>query len=287
MDKNSFELISSIDFWKNKIEISTIKGGITNKNFLVQDGLKKFFVRIGDDIPQHLVFRSNEVQASIAASKVDVCPKLLFHNESIQIFQFVDGKTFDSNDIKKNLDSIIVLLKKVHTKIPYYLDGQSVLFWVFHVIRNYKKFLDQNQSDYIKILSDLLDKAVKLEKISSPFEIVFSHNDLLPANFIQNEKQIWLIDWEYAGFNTPLFDLGGLASNNDFNEEEETYLLENYFEEKITIELLKKYKAIKCASLLRETMWSMVSEITSNIDFDYKTYTNDNLIKFENAMKEI
>ena len=56
---------------------------------------------------------------------------------------------------------------------------------------------------------------------------------------------------------------------------------------KITSELFIKFKAIKCASLLRETMWSMVSEITSKIDFDYKTYTNENLMKFENAMKEI
>ena len=162
-----------------------------------------------------------------------------------------------------------------------------MIFWVFHVIRNYKKFLDENSSAYIKILPDLLSKAQQLEKKSSPFEIVFGHNDLLPANFIQDDKQIWLIDWEYAGFNTPLFDLGGLASNNEFNENEETYLLEHYFEKKLSAELSEKYRAVKCASLLRETMWSMVSEITSNIDFDYKTYTNDNLTKFENAMKEI
>ena len=51
--------------------------------------------------------------------------------------------------------------------------------------------------------------------------------------------------------------------------------------------LSEKYRAVKCASLLRETMWSMVSEITSKIDFDYKTYTNENLTKFENAIKEI
>ena len=87
MDKNISQLISSINFWKNEIEISRIKGGITNKNFLVTDGSKKYFVRIGDDIPEHLVFRSNEVQASKAASKIGVCPELLFNNNSI-IFPF-------------------------------------------------------------------------------------------------------------------------------------------------------------------------------------------------------
>ena len=287
MDKNNLELISSINFWEDEIKITPIKGGITNQNFLVTDRSKKYFVRIGDDIPEHLVFRANEVQASKAASKIGVGPKLLFHNKSIQIFRYVDGLTLNSSDIRRNLDVIIKLLKKVHNKIPEKLIGQSVIFWVFHVIKNYKKFLDENSSTYIKILPDLLSQAQKLEKISSPFEIVFGHNDLLPANFMQNDEQIWLIDWEYAGFNTPLFDLGGLASNNEFTENEETFLLENYFEKKLSSELSEKYRAVKCASLLRETMWSMVSEISSKIEFDYKTYTNENLTKFDKAMKEL
>ena len=208
MDKNSIRLISSIKFWQNEINITPVEGGITNKNFLITDGSKKYFVRVGKDIPEHLVFRSNEVQASKAASKIGICPELVFHSESIQIFKYVEGKTFDSNDIKMNLDNITKLVKNVHNKIPDQLIGQSVIFWVFHVIKNYKIFLEENNSSYKKILSDLLKKAIKLEKVSSPFEIVFSHNDLLPANFIQDQEQIWLIDWEYAGFNTPLFDLG-------------------------------------------------------------------------------
>jgi hypothetical protein len=38
---------------------------------------------------------------------------------------------------------------------------------------------------------------------------------------------------------------------------------------------------MKCASLLRETMWSMVSEIHSQIDFDFPAYTHENLGRFE------
>ena len=50
---------------------------------------------------------------------------------------------------------------------------------------------------------------------------------------------------------------------------------------------MSKYLAIKCASLLRETLWSMTSEITSKIDFDYKKYTDENLNKFEDEFKKI
>ena len=71
-----------------------------------------------------------------------------------------------------------------------------------------------------------------------------------------------------------------------FTEKEEINLLENYFEKKLSSELFLKYTAIKCASLLRETMWSMVSEITSNIDFDYSSYTAENLSKFNQAFNE-
>ena len=283
MDKNSIDLISSLNFWKNEITVTSVKGGITNKNFLVKDGSQKYFVRIGNDIKEHLIYRSNEILASEAASKINICPELLYHKDSIQVFQFIEGKTFDSNDIKNNLKEITKLIKKVHDELPNQLFGQSIIFWVFHVIKNYKNFLERNQSAYIKILPDLLNKSNKLEIVSSPFEIVFGHNDLLPANFIQDKDRIWLIDWEYAGFNTPLFDLGGLASNNDFSEKEEENLLEHYYEKKITSELFIKFKAIKCASLLRETMWSMVSEITSDIEFDYKSYTEGNLLKFNQA----
>ena len=82
-------------------------------------------------------------------------------------------------------------------------------------------------------------------------------------------------------------DLGGLSSNNDFDTQLEEQLLEMYFEKKPSSDLFIKYNAMKTASLLRETMWSMVSEITSKIDFDYGEYTSDNLTKFNNAFERL
>lgn len=43
---------------------------------------------------------------------------------------------------------------------------------------------------------------------------------------------------------------------------------------------------MKCASLLRETMWSMVSEIHSELDYDYTAYTAENLARFEAAFDD-
>ncbi|MEE9334243.1 MAG: phosphotransferase [Granulosicoccaceae bacterium] len=124
----------------------------------------------------------------------------------------------------------------------------------------------------------------KLEKDAGPFEINFCHNDFLAGNFLDDGTRLWLIDWDYAGFNSPLFDLGGLASNNELSEQQEHRLLEIYFDKQPSAQRLKQFYAMKCASLLRETMWSMVSEVYSTINFDYAAYSVEYLSRFESAI---
>ena len=40
---------------------------------------------------------------------------------------------------------------------------------------------------------------------------------------------------------------------------------------------------MKAASALRETLWSMVSELHSTLDFDYAAYTSGNLATYRAA----
>src|SRR3546814_16100206 len=103
--------------------------------------------------------------------------------------------------------------------------------------------------------------AAELEARVGQIEVVFGHNDLLAANLSDDGDRLWLIDWDYAGLNSPLFDLGNLCSNNEVAPADETWLLETYFGGPLTPAQRRSYEAMKCASLLRETMWSMVSEI--------------------------
>ena len=288
MKKIEKKIIEEVPIFKKIKKISKIDGGITNQNYMVKNqNDKNFFVRICKDIPEHLISRKNEINSSIAASEINVSPKVIFSNNKLIVFEFVKGKTLDEKDIRDNLIQIIKLIKKVHNQIPNKLKGLPQMFWVFHVVNHYKNFLEVNNSKYKKKLKDLLIISQKIEKISSPYEIIYGHNDLLAANFIKSQKKLYLVDWEYAGFNTPLFDLGGLSSNNNFSEKEEILMLENYFDKKITDLLLQKYYALKTASLLRETMWSMVAELISKIDFDYKKYTEENLKRFQKAFKNL
>ena len=279
--------IKSLPIWKNLENIEPLEGGITNLNFLVSDSGSKSVVRLGSDIPEHLVYRSNEIIVSEAAYQIGVSPKLIYNEPGVLVLEFIESKTLEPKTVRENLNKIVPIIRKIHNEIPNKLSGQPQIFWVFYVIKYYSNYLLNNNSSHISLIPSLLKKAEKLEKLSSPREIVFGHNDLLAANFLDDGSKIWVVDWEYGGFNDPLFDIGGLSSNNDLDENLENEVLEMYFKEKPSKDLIIKYNAMKTASLLRETMWSMVSEITSKIEFNYAEYTSDNLKKFEESFDNL
>ncbi len=126
-----------------------------------------------------------------------------------------------------------------------------------------------------------------LEAIQTPLPIVFGHNDLLPANILDDGERLWLIDFEYAGFSTAMFDLAGATSNAGFSAEEAEEFLAAYFGNMPSLEIRRSHSAMQCASLLREAMWSMVSEIhLSAPGADYESYTDDNLARLEAALQQ-
>jgi thiamine kinase-like enzyme len=277
--------IKALPLWQGEITLEPLTGGITNVNFLVEDNTGKYVVRFGDDIPEHHVMRFNELAANRAAYEVGLSPKVIHAEKSLTVLQYIQSTTLKEEDVRKPemLPRIITLVKKYHTEVPKHFRGPAMIFWVFHVVRDYSATLLDNNSVHKSLIPELLSMNEKLEQASGPFDMVFGHNDLLCGNILDDGKRLWLIDFDYAGFNSPLFDLGGLASNNGLSEGQEKWMLETYFETPTNQAMLHRYEAMKCASLLRETMWSMVSEIKSEIDFDYAAYTAENYSRFKSA----
>ncbi|MBW2280708.1 MAG: phosphotransferase family protein [Deltaproteobacteria bacterium] len=274
---------ASLSCWCGPVEPEPLDGGITNSNFLVEHAGRRHFVRIGVDIPRHGVMRFHERAASRAAHAAGISPEVLHCEDGAMVLQFIEGRTLRPQDVgePETLERIVALVKRCHTEIPKHLRGPAMVFWVFQVVRDYAHTLREAGSRMVPALPRLLDIAVKLERAVGRVSLVFGHNDLLAANFIDDGDRIWLIDWDYAGFNSPLFDLGGLASNNELDARSEEALLERYFEGTLTDDLRHRYAAMKCASLLREAMWSLVSEHHSSVDFDFVAYTDTNLRRFE------
>jgi thiamine kinase-like enzyme len=283
--EHTSDQIARLPCWNGRVEIAPLVGGITNRNYLVRERSgARFVVRVGRDIPQHGVLRFNELAAARAAHAAGVSPEVTFAAEGVLVSRFIEGRTLTPEDVRipATMIRIAAVLRRFHTEVPRHLRGPALIFWVFHVIRDYLATLAGTDANPLGLdLAGLGDEALAYERAVGAVEIVYGHNDLLAANLIDDGERLWFIDFDYAGFNCALFDLANLASNNGFDAALEHALLAAYDGASPSAARLRAFHALLCASLLRETLWGAVSLLTSSIAFDYAAYTRENLARYE------
>ena len=100
------ELVRRLKCWLEPVVPVRIKGGITNANFLVEHQGKKYFVRIGDDIPVHQVMRFNELAAGRAAAECGLSPQVVYFERGALVFDFIEAKTFAAADVRRLSDAL-------------------------------------------------------------------------------------------------------------------------------------------------------------------------------------
>lgn len=281
--------VQALPFWTGPIRIWPLTGGITNRNYGVEqaDG-QRFAVRLGQDIPAHGVMRFNEQAAAQAAAKAGISPKIHFTAPGVLVSRLLPGRTLTPEEIRRpeNRSRIIALLKTCHGGMAEHLRGPLLAFWVFHINRSYISDLTESGSRIAEHLQELGALNAWLEQTVGTVQLAFAHNDLLAGNIFDDGARLWLLDWDYAGFNTPLFDLANLSSNNGFTRQDDEALLTDYYGGP-DARLQRAFEAMKCASLLREALWSAVSERQSAIEFDYAAYTDDYLARLARAVDDL
>ncbi len=212
-------------------DIRPLDGGITNLNLRLRDGGRDYVVRLGHDIPEHGIMRFNELALSRAAHEAGLSPRIHHAEPGALVLDWVEASPLTETDLRDpaTLDAATDLIAHVHRDVLPHVRGPILAFHVFHVVRDYAATLRGLGSPHVPVLPDLLDRAARLEAAIGPVDLVLGHNDLLPANILRGEDRLWLVDWEYGGLNSPLFDLGGFASNIGLDAEAEAQMLARYF----------------------------------------------------------
>lgn len=277
--------IHRLSCWQGSVSIEPLSGGLSNENFLVTDAAGRHVARLVRDYPFHHVFRDRELMAARAAHEAGFAPAIRHAEPGIVVSTFVEGRTFGEADVRANAPRIARLIRDFHLRMSHHVTGAGFIFWVFHVIRDYAHTLKAAGSRHVPDLPRHVALADELEAAQVPLPIIYGHNDLLPANLIDDGERLWLIDFEYAGFNTAMFDLAGLASNAGMNGDETAALVGEYLGHAPDPAFERAEAAMQCASLLREAVWGMVSECyLSAPGVDYAAYTAENLGRLDAAL---
>ena len=277
--------IPAIPVWDGPVTWQPLKGGLSNESFIVTDASGTYVARFGRDFPFHHVFRDREIMAARAAHAAGFAPEVVYAEPGVMVSRFIKAKTFAAQDVRADIARIAETARRFHVLMPRHVSGPGFMFWVFHVIRDYTRTLEKGGSRMTHRLPEFLSLADELEAVQVPLPIIYGHHDFLPANFLGNAEKIWIIDFEYAGFSTAMFDLASIASNAVFDAAEAEELLALYFGRKPDPALKRSHAAMQCASLLREAMWSMVSELYLDAPgTDYVAYTSENLDRLAAAL---
>lgn len=281
----SRERIAALPCWQGAIAAEPLTGGLSNESWKVRDGAGDHVVRFGRDFPFHHVIRDREVMVARAAHRAGFAPEVEYAAPGVMVSAFVAARTWGAADLAAAPDRVAALLRRFHTEMAPQVSGAAFLFWPFHVIRDYARTIAAGGSAFAPRLPGFLALNAALEAAQVPMPIVFGHHDLLPANFLDDGRRLWLIDFEYAGFGTAMFDLAGAASNSGMDQAASRALLGAYFGRAPDAATVRAFDAMQCASLLREAMWAMVSELHLDAPgADYAAYAEENLGKLDAAL---
>jgi len=280
-----------LDLGRGPWAIERIVGGYTNHNFVVRAGGQAYVARLCPERPLLGIDRRNEVVCQEAASGWGLAPAVVHHEDGLLISRFVAGRTLGPAEAGRPdvLDRLAAVLRRLHGGWDA-LAGEVLYFCPFQAIRTYARSAARLQAGAPDNLDTMLEDARRLSRRIAPFRPVLCHNDLMPANLIDDHdnQQLWLVDWEYAGIGHPLFDLANASANAALTDDQDRALLAAYRERAETdrcdwVEL----RIFKAASLLRETLWATLQTVASDIDFDYRRYAAENFQAYRAARARV
>ncbi len=236
-----------------------------------------YVARLCDELPLLGISRRNEVACQQAAAARGLAPEMVHHEPGLLVSRFVEGRTLAAADVREPalIARLAALLQRLHRSwdAP---TGEVLYFCPFQVVRDYAQTAARLGAELPGDVDDLLEDARSLSRRIAPFRPVLCHNDLLPANLIDDGKRLWLVDWEYAGIGHPLFDLANLAANAALDDEPESALLAAYRGQAEPRDLAE-LRTFRAVSLLREALWATIQTVDSDIDFDYRRYADEHL----------
>ncbi len=265
------EARSRLPFLSHDVEPERL-GGLTNLNYKIGS----FVLRIPGQGTHEYIDRQAESVAAKSASEAGVNVELIHFDaaDGLMVTRFLDRAVTMSPELFRDLTSVERAgraLRRLHTcAAPFSTD-----FALFEMIDEYKSLLAAKQA----VLPDGYDEAEGIANrarsalAASPTSLAPCHCDPLCENFLDTGTEMYIIDYEYAGNNDPMWDLGDLSVEGDFTAEMDAALMFAYFEgqpPQVDAARMLIYKAL-CDLLW--TLWGVIQHINSNPADDFWAYS--------------
>lgn len=174
--------------------------------------------------------RESMIQSQANDSRVDTTLVAMSVSKGWKIARFINNRGFDYKNVSDIVRGIR-LIHKLHdapVKVRYEFDVKSK----WEAIRDLtpSNLYGENYPDFPDF-AGTRDRVYRLYDLAKAdgIPMCLTQGDSRDENFLINDSEIYLTDWEYAGYNDPGFDIGTYVCGGNHTDEEVDRVLFIYF----------------------------------------------------------
>lgn len=264
-------------------------GGLTNRTYKVYvDSNRTVVVRLPGEGTEELINRGHEKLSTELACAIGVDAKLYSFDEEtgIKISEYIGAsQTMSAQTMRtpENIKLAAQLLSRLHNCSI----STGVPFDVIDMAESYEKIIRANDvplyNDYEEVKNII--RQIKKDYLPGVSKVA-CHNDPLCENWIlQNNEKLYLIDWEYAGMNDPMWDLADVSIEAGYDAAMDQLLLETYFNRAPGPSEMKAFFINK---VLIDYLWSLWGK--TRVPYDgqvMEDYALERYLRMKESMKMI
>jgi thiamine kinase-like enzyme len=260
-------------------------GGLTNRVFKVE-GDETICLRLPGAGTEEYIDRKNEAGAAREAATAGVAPEVLHADAAtgILVTAFVDRvRTMTPSLFRADPEAARragAAFRRLHTSGAQF----SFRFELFSMIDDYLRLLSTKTVELPEGYEGVLREAesVRAALAAHPLPLAACHCDPLCENFLDTGERMWIVDWEYSGMNDPMWDLGDLSVEGEFDASQEEALIAGYFDVPPRTDEIGRFVIYKAMCDLLWTLWGLIQLANGNPADDFRAYAQR---RFERCRK--
>ena len=252
-------------------------GGMTNIVHLVETPTINLVVRIAGKGTAEYINRTFEYNNAMAAWRAGISPEIVWAdvNNGVMVSKAINEIETMTPNLFSSRNGSPARAGYAFAKLHNSGETFDFRFELFNMIEDYLKILSTKDVNLPEGYHDIVKAAepVKESLQANPTTLAPCHCDPVCENFLDDGKNMWIVDWEYSGMNDPLWDLGDLSVEAGMNEAQENEMLEAYFGKAPTSAQKGRVIIYKAMCDLLWTLWGLIQLADKNPAEDFWAYS--------------
>lgn len=261
-------------------------GGLTNRVYRLGDHV----LRVPGAGTEAYIDRRHEAVAAAEAARAGVAPDLVYVDPArgLMVTRFIPGAVTMTPAgfvaIPEAVTRAGMALARLHRS-----DAQFPFrFELFAMIDDYLGHLADKDVALPDGYHDVVAETgvVRAALARHPARIVACHCDPLCENFLDTGDRMWIVDWEYSGMNDPMWDLGDLSVEGQFDADQDATLLSAYFGNEVPAQDHARMVIYKAMCDLLWTLWGLIQLADGNPADDFRAYADGRFARCKALMAD-